>query len=119
MQNTIRQLIDWKTDEVAFQNNCDAFGNGITDNIPYAYMGKRYDASTGLLYFGKRFYDPNLGRWLTQDPLGSVDHSNLYQYVFNNPYMFIDPYGENIFGFILGPDFRGFFYFSVFKNVSL
>jgi hypothetical protein len=62
VQNTTRHLIDWKTGKIVFKNNCDAFGNGITDKIPYAYAGKRYDTSTGLLYFGKRFYDPNLGR---------------------------------------------------------
>ncbi len=102
IQNTIRQLIDWKKDKIAFKNTCDAFGNGITDKIPYAYVGKRYDASSGLLYFGKRFYDPNLGRWLTQDPSGPIDHSNLYQYVYNNPYRFQDPTGENILGFLCG-----------------
>ena len=102
VQNTIRQLIDWKTGEAAFKNTCDAFGNGITDEIPYAYVGKRYDTSTGLLYFGKRYYNPNLGRWLTQDPLGPVDHSNLYQYVYNNPYRFQDPTGENVLGFLCG-----------------
>ena len=102
VQNTIRQLIDWKTTEIVFQNTCDAFGNGVTDKIPYAYIGKRYDASTNLLYFGKRFYDPTLGIWLTQDPLGPIDHSNLYQYVFNNPYRFQDPTGENILGFLCG-----------------
>lgn len=102
VQNTIRQLIDWNTREVAFENPCDAFGKGIAKEIPYAYVGKRYDASSGLVYFGKRFYDPSLGRWLTLDPLGAVDHSNLYQYVFNNPYLYQDPHGANVFGFLLG-----------------
>lgn len=101
-QNTIRQLIDWKTGEVVLQNSCDVFGNSLTGEIPYAYVGKRYDTSTGLIYFGKRFYDPNIGRWLTPDPLGAVDHSNLYQYVFNNPYLFRDPNGENVLGFLCG-----------------
>ena len=65
-------------------------------------MGKRYDASTGLVYFGKRFYDPMSHRWITTDPLGPVDHSNLYQYVFNNPYRYYDPNGESIGGYLLG-----------------
>jgi RHS repeat-associated protein len=102
VQNTIRQLINWKSGEVAFKNSCDAFGNGITGKIPYAYVGKRYDVSTGLLYFGKRFYDPSIQRWLTQDPSGPSDHSNLYQYVFNNPFSFQDPNGENVLGFLCG-----------------
>jgi RHS repeat-associated protein len=102
VQNTIRQLIDCETGKVAFENSCDAFGKGITDKIPYAYVGKRYDATTGLLYFGKRFYDPSIQRWITQDPSGPSDHSNLYQYVFNNPFSFQDPNGENVLGFLCG-----------------
>ena len=102
VQNTIRQLVDWNTKEVALENSCDAFGKGLTEKIPYAYVGKRYDGSSGFVYFGKRFYDPNLGRWLTTDPLGAVDHSNLYQYVFNNPYRYQDPNGESIGGYLLG-----------------
>ncbi len=94
MQNTIRKLIDWKSKEVAFDNPCDAFGKGLSGDIPYAYVSKRYDASSGLVYFGKRFYDPTLGKWLTPDPLRNIDHSNLYQYVFNNPFKYYDPNGE-------------------------
>ena len=102
VQNTIRQLVDWNTGEVTFANSCDAFGKGLSADIPYAYVGKRYDVSSGLVYFGKRFYDPSLGRWLTPDPLGAVDHSNLYQYVFNNPFRYYDPKGESIGGYLLG-----------------
>src|SRR5690606_35205894 len=102
VQNTIRKLVDRNTKEVAFENPCDAFGKGLTEEIPYAYVGKRYDGSSGLVYFGKRFYDPSLGRWLTTDPLGAVDHSNLYQYVFNNPLRYYDPNGESLGGYLLG-----------------
>ena len=101
-QGTIRYLIDPDTKTVCRQNNCDAFGAGITAEIPYAYAGKRYDAKTGLLYFGQRYYDPELGRWLSPDPMGSMDHSNLYQYVYNNPFSFQDPTGENVLGFLCG-----------------
>lgn len=101
-QNTIRQLIDWNTGKIAFENSCDPFGKGLSGNIPYAYVGKRYDTNSGLVYFGKRFYDPLLGRWLTPDPLGSLDHSNLYQYVFNNPFRYYDPNGESLAGYLLG-----------------
>ncbi|VHO05230.1 tRNA3(Ser)-specific nuclease WapA precursor [Candidatus Rhabdochlamydia sp. T3358] len=97
VQGTIRYLIDWKTKKIAQENTCDAFGSGLTDAIPYAYAGKRYDAKTNLVYFGKRYYDPELSRWLTRDPLGPIDHSNLYQYVFNNPFAYRDPTGEFAF----------------------
>lgn len=102
VQGTIRLLIDPTTAKICQKNTCDPFGVGITSDIPYAYVGKRYDAQAGLLYFGKRYYLPALGRWLTPDPLGPIDHSNLYQYLFNNPYRFQDPTGESIGGYLLG-----------------
>ncbi len=102
VQGTIRFLIDWKTREIVKENVCDAFGMGLTDAIPYAYAGKRYDAKTGLIYFGQRYYDPELSRWLTPDPLGPIDHSNLYQYVFNNPFLYRDPNGESLGKYLLG-----------------
>jgi RHS repeat-associated core domain len=102
VQGVTRLLIDWKTREIFKQNDCDVFGSGLSDEIPYAYAGKRYDSETGLIYFGKRYYNPSLRRWLTPDPIGSVDHSNLYQYVFNNPYRFRDPNGESVGGYLLG-----------------
>jgi len=77
-------------------------GSGLSDEIPYAYSGKRYDSKTGLVYFGKRYYDPSLRRWLTPDPIGPFDHSNLYQYVLNNPFRYQDPTGESISGYLLG-----------------
>jgi len=53
--------------------------------------------NTGLVYFGKRYYDPIFRRWLTTDPLGPENHSNLYQYLFNSPYLYEDPSGEFAF----------------------
>ncbi|MFI5344287.1 MAG: RHS repeat-associated core domain-containing protein, partial [Chlamydiales bacterium] len=47
-----------------------------------------------LINFGKRYYDPELARWLSQDPEGFIDSSNLYQYVFNNPFLYKDPDGR-------------------------
>jgi RHS repeat-associated protein len=102
VQNIIRKLIDPETKKICQENNSDSFGLDLNLNIPYAYLGKRADANTGLIYFGKRYYIPSLGRWLTPDPLETIDHSNLYQYVFNNPYRFRDPNGESIGGYLLG-----------------
>jgi RHS repeat-associated protein len=101
-QGTIRFLVDPDTKEIVQQNDCDVFGAGLTDAIPYAYAGKRYDPKLGLVYFGKRYYDPSIRRWLTTDPIGPVDHSNLYQYVFNNPCRYQDPTGESIGGYLYG-----------------
>ncbi len=48
------------------------------------YSGKERDA-TGLYYYGYRYYQPWLGRWLSADPAGTIDGLNLYRMVRNNP----------------------------------
>ena len=68
----------------------------------WRYAAKRLDKETGLIYFGKRYLDPQLGRWMSQDPAGFQDSTNLYQYLLNNPFRYVDPNGENLFGFLLG-----------------
>ncbi len=102
VQGTIRYLVDWQTGMVKEENHCDAFGRGVSSKIPYAYFGKRYDPDTGLYYFGRRFYDPQRVCWTTPDPLGPIHSHNLYQYAFNNPFRYIDPYGESLWGYIVG-----------------
>ncbi|MEK9497999.1 RHS repeat domain-containing protein [Photorhabdus sp. P32] len=67
------------------------------------YSGKERDA-TGLYYYGYRYYQPWVGRWLSADPAGTVDGLNLYRMVKNNPSTLIDISGLNsethkIFGF--------------------
>ena len=59
----------------------------------YRYTGKERDDSTGLYYFGARYYAPWMGRWLSADPSGPSDGLNLYAYVMGNPITFIDPDG--------------------------
>jgi len=77
----------------------DAFGNitrrqGSLENAPgYLFQTKEADEESDLIYFGARYYDPQLGRWLTPDPLGMADGPNTYLYCNNNPVGFIDPWG--------------------------
>jgi hypothetical protein len=47
----------------------------------------------GLLFFGLRFYDPGLKRWISPDPLGFADSRNLYLYVLNDPINRLDLFG--------------------------
>ncbi|MEP3123561.1 MAG: SpvB/TcaC N-terminal domain-containing protein, partial [Nisaea sp.] len=47
----------------------------------YHYSGKEKDNSTGLSYYGMRYYAPWLGRWTSADPAGTVDGLNLYAFV--------------------------------------
>ncbi|MFH1652489.1 MAG: apolipoprotein N-acyltransferase [Pseudomonadota bacterium] len=60
---------------------------------PYLYAGREYDPETNLYYNRARTYNPELGRFMQQDPLGFVDSLNRYAYVMNNPINFVDPFG--------------------------
>ena len=51
----------------------------------YRYSGKERDDSTGLYYYGARYYAPWLSRWLSSDPAKQVDGQNLYSMVRSNP----------------------------------
>ncbi|MBA3721676.1 MAG: hypothetical protein H0W88_04675 [Parachlamydiaceae bacterium] len=60
---------------------------------PWRYASKRFDDETGLIFFGRRYYDPEIGRWITPDPLGYSDGPNLYAYLHHNPLTYHDAYG--------------------------
>lgn len=56
----------------------------------YAFTGREWDADTGLYYYRARYYDPRIGRFLSEDPSKAVAD---YGYVDANPVTFIDPSG--------------------------
>jgi RHS repeat-associated protein len=60
----------------------------------YEYTGKKRDSSTGLYYFGARYYDPEIGRFITEDP--AKDGDNWLVYCRNNPLKYVDPTGLKI-----------------------
>ena len=51
------------------------------------------DDTTGLYYYGARYYAPWLGRWMSCDPAGPQDGLNLYCFTRDNPIILIDPQG--------------------------
>ncbi|WP_223569265.1 RHS repeat-associated core domain-containing protein [Pseudomonas sp. BF-R-26] len=56
------------------------------------FQGQYLDRETGLHYNTFRFYDPDVGRFTTPDPIGLIGGINLYQYA-SNPIGWIDPWG--------------------------
>ncbi|MEZ4438906.1 MAG: RHS repeat-associated core domain-containing protein [Polyangiaceae bacterium] len=59
----------------------------------YRYTGKERDEETSLYYHGARYYAPWLGRWMSADPAGTVDGTNLFAYVRGSPVVMSDPSG--------------------------
>ena len=84
----------------------DKDGNAITPNSanylksPYAFTGREYDHETGMYFYRARYYDPDSGRFISEDPIGfGGQDANLYRYVGNNSVNFVDPEGEKIISF--------------------
>ena len=59
---------------------------------PLRFQGQYYDAETGLHYNRFRYYDPDIGRFTSQDPIGLLGGDNLYAYA-PNPMAWVDPLG--------------------------
>lgn len=63
------------------------------------YTGHTVDSSTGLVYMKARHYDPVIGRFYSNDPVGFKASNpvmfNRYAYANNNPYTFVDPDGRD------------------------
>ncbi|BAS27096.1 DUF6531 domain-containing protein [Limnochorda pilosa] len=91
---SVQALTDRKG-EVVVQYSYEVFGQvwaGVMGPYNrYAFTGKEYDPKTGLYYFGARWYDPEVGRWASQDLVR--DGLNWYVYVDNRPTALVDPLG--------------------------
>ncbi len=87
------------SNEVVEKYDLTAFGEekDFQHLNPWRFSSKRSDEN--LVYFGKRFYDPSLQRWLSADPAGFIDGPNLYAYVWNSPTNRLDSLGLSSNGF--------------------
>jgi len=61
----------------------------------FRYTGREFDAETGLYYYRARYYDPTLGRFLSEDPVHFKTGIDFYLYVSNRPTEYIDPSGQS------------------------
>jgi RHS repeat-associated protein len=79
--------------------------NEIPEN-PFHFTGREFDADD-LYYYRARYYDPTLGRFISEDPIGpSGGDFNLYGYVQNNPVNLIDPLGLETVVIIMSGNFN-------------
>jgi RHS repeat-associated protein len=61
---------------------------------PFTYTAREEERETGLMYYRNRFYDPGMGRFLSEDPISFMGMDvNLYRYVWNSSPNFVDPSG--------------------------
>jgi RHS repeat-associated protein len=88
---------------IVWKENYRPFGDKVNNQSAAAdnrqwFHGKAADADTGLQYFGARYYDPVLGRFMGVDPVGfqedNIHSFNKYAYGNNNPYKYIDKDGK-------------------------
>ena len=83
------------TGAVTASTSYDSFGNATNANFPsrYQFTGRENDSLTSMYYYRARFFDTNLGRFVSEDPIKFRGGINWYAYVGNNPLFYVDPLG--------------------------
>jgi len=81
-------------DKTSAETGCTA-GTSLSA-ISYRRSTKYADTESGLMYYGYRSYQPNIGRWFSKDPLAEEGGAHLYAFLFNAPEEWIDPWGLKI-----------------------
>jgi RHS repeat-associated protein len=59
----------------------------------FRYTGREFDTETGLYYYRARYYDPEMGRFLSEDPIRFGAGHDFYRYVYNDPIGLTDAMG--------------------------
>lgn len=94
-----RLVVDATTGVLAQAIAFDEFGQMVSDTNPgfqpFGFAGGLVDRQTGLVRFGARDYNAEVGRWMAKDPIGFAGgDANLYAYGINDPVNLIDPQGN-------------------------
>ena len=94
---SVRELIANDGATIAARFTYDPYGRAtqvsgsVASDLQYATM--YYHANSGLSLTQYRAYNPNLGRWISRDPLGESAGLNVYAYCDNDPIDYTDPLG--------------------------
>ena len=67
------------------------------ENNPFRFSSEYFDEETGLVYYNYRYYNPELGRWISRDPIEEQGGYNLYSFINNNGIVFYDIHGLDTF----------------------
>jgi RHS repeat-associated protein len=98
----------------------DPFGNtttsGSTTTNSFAYTGRELD-TTGLYFNRVRYYNPQLQRFISEDPIGFDGGNNFYRYAEDNPVSFTDPFGLDV-TVTVWPGAHGFGHIGVGVNTN-
>lgn len=99
-QGSILNLTSNLTGDVANKYRYDSYGKISIDQEdvpqPFTYTGRELDAESGMYYYRARYYDPQAGRFISEDSVELArSDRNLYRFVLNDPINFIDPDGKN------------------------
>jgi RHS repeat-associated protein len=90
LRGSTRVVINGSNGDIIATSHTLPFGQSIKNqDIRFDFTGKERD-ETGNHYFNARYYDSDLGKFLSVDP---VEDNHAYAYVSNNPYRYIDPTG--------------------------
>ncbi len=90
------QAVVWRWEGEAFGNTAAQEISGVSVNL--RFPGQYFDSETNLHYNMARYYDPQLGRYITSDPIGLNGGLNTYVYVNQNPILSSDPEGQASIG---------------------
>jgi RHS repeat-associated protein len=109
----VTALVDAADGSVVAHYDYSPFGVTVLADGPAAaanrwrFSTKYHDPETSLVYYGYRYYSPELGRWINRDPIGGRGEPGLCTIVGNTPTMFVDSLGLVGVGFVSGPPMVG------------
>jgi len=97
---SVTDVVNVATGAVVQRMRYDTFGVVLSDSQPglqpFGFAGGLYDDATGLVRFGARDYDAEVGRWISKDPVRFDGGTNLFAYAGGDPVNFVDTNGLEV-----------------------